>query len=289
MTGLTLAVGAAGKFAGYVVPAIVARGATVRGLVRDARAAAAVREEGAAEIAVGDLRDRASVEAALQDVTSVFYVAPAFLPNEAGVGLAFVDAAIAAGVKRIVFSSVIHPVLSGLVNHAAKAPVEEAILDSGLEYTFLHPAVFFQNYARVWPSIVRTGTIAEPWSNETRFSRVDYRDVAEVAAIALTEDRLLYGTFELCAEGWLNRHDVAALAGEALGRKVLPNRIDLSTVGDEDHPIRAMFEHYDRIGLRGNPLTLRAILGRKPRTLRDFFQELADTRVNARSLEGEEA
>jgi hypothetical protein len=30
-------------------------------------------------------------------------------------------------VRRFVFSSVIHPVLGGLVNHAAKAPVEEAV------------------------------------------------------------------------------------------------------------------------------------------------------------------
>ena len=61
-----------------------------------------------------------------------FYVAPAFLPNEAQVGVDFVAAAVKAGVRRFVFSSVIHPVLSALSNHAAKAPVEEAILDSGL-------------------------------------------------------------------------------------------------------------------------------------------------------------
>jgi hypothetical protein len=36
-----------------------------------------------------------------------------------------------------------------------------------------------------------------------------------------------------------------------------------------------MFAHYDRVGLRANPLVLRAILGREPRSLADFFQELA--------------
>jgi len=42
-----------------------------------------------------------------------------------------------ADVRRFVFfSSVIRPVLS-LANHAAKARVEEALYDSGLEYTFL--------------------------------------------------------------------------------------------------------------------------------------------------------
>ena len=205
-----------------------------------------------------------------EGVERVFYVAPAFLPDEARAGVDFVAAAVTAGVRRFVFSSVIHPVLSALPNHAAKAPVEAAILDSGLEYTLLHPALFFQNYARAWQGVARSLVLAEPWSAETRFSRVDYRDVAEAAAIALTEDRLLYGTFELCAEGWLNRHDVAALASEVLGRRVCVERTDPDTLGDAAGPMRPMFAHYDHTGLRVNALTLRAILGREPRTLRAF-------------------
>ncbi len=78
-----------------------------------------------------------------------------------------------------------------------KAPIEEAALNSDLEYSILHPALFFQNYAMNWEHILATGVLAEPWSTDTRFSRVDYRYVAEVAAIALTGNRLLDGTFEL--------------------------------------------------------------------------------------------
>lgn len=270
-----LAVGADGKFAGLVVLELAARGARVRGLVRKAEAADAVRSHGAAEIAIGDLRDRASMERALEGVASVFYIVPAFLPDEADVGRALVDAATEAGAKRLVFSSVIHAVLSALPNHAMKAPVEEAALDSGLEYTFLHPTLFFQNYAGSWGKVVQTGVLAEPWSADTRFSRVDYRDVAEIAAIALTEDGLLYGTFELCSEGWLDRHDVAALIGEVLGRGIEARRVDSATLGDATKPMRPMFDHYDRHDMRGNALTLRAILGREPRTLRAYFEELA--------------
>jgi uncharacterized protein YbjT (DUF2867 family) len=104
---------------------------------------------------------------------------------------------------------------------------------------------------------------------------VDYRDVAEVAAIALTGGRLKNGTFELCAEGELNRHDVAAIIAKVLGRKVEIARTDPATLGGDAVLLRPMFAHYDRHGLGGNPLTLRAILGREPRTLRGYFQELA--------------
>jgi hypothetical protein len=50
-------------------------------------------------------------------------------------------------------------VLGNLPNHANKAPVEQAILNSTLEYSFLHPTVLFQNYAEAWPRIVKTGTL----------------------------------------------------------------------------------------------------------------------------------
>ena len=278
-TSTILAVGAAGNSAGLVVPALAERGVKVRGLVRDARQGEGVRKSGATEIAIGDLRDGASLDAAVKGVDAVFYVAPAFLPDEAEIGKGMVDSAKRAGVRRFVFSSVIHPVLSALGNHAQKAPVEEALLTSGMEYTFLHPTVFFQNFTATWPKTVETGVLAEPWSADTRFSRVDYRDVAETAAIALTEDRLLYGTFELCAEGWLNRKDVAAIIGEVLGRPIKAERIDpkiaAAGVGPGNLALEKMFDWYDSQGLLGNAITLRAILDREPRTLRAYIEELA--------------
>jgi uncharacterized protein YbjT (DUF2867 family) len=273
-----LAIGAAGKFAGMVIPELVKRGVHVRALIHDDNKERQVRHFGAAEVVVGDLGDRVAMDKALRDMNRVFYIAPAFLPQEAEIGRGVVAAAAQAGVRRIVFSSVIHPILGALQNHAAKAPVEEAILTSGMEYTFLHPALFFQNLSPNWPSIVETGVLAEPWSVDSRFSRVDYRDVAEVAAIALTEDRLLYGTFELCAEGHFDRNDIAAIIAGVLDRPIKANRIDAqiaaADAGPAAHSIEEMFGWYDKRGLLGSALTLRVILGREPRTLRSFFAEL---------------
>ncbi|GAA0766789.1 NAD(P)H-binding protein [Ideonella azotifigens] len=81
-----LAVGAAGKFAGLVLPALAQRGAKVRGLIRRASDTDAVRAHGATDVDVGDLGNRASVETVLEGVDSVFYIAPAALPDEANVG-----------------------------------------------------------------------------------------------------------------------------------------------------------------------------------------------------------
>ena len=118
---LILAIGAAGKFAGMVVPELTKRGAKVRGFVRSSDEIDAVKAVGADSVIVGDLTDTASVRRAMEGVGRVFYIAPAFLPNEAEVGAAVVEAAKDAGVERFVFSSVIHPVLGEFANHAAEA------------------------------------------------------------------------------------------------------------------------------------------------------------------------
>ena len=107
-----LAVGATGQFAGLVVPELAQRGAKVRGLIRDVKQRDTVLRNGAAEVAIGDLSDRASLDKALKGVDSVFYIAPAFIPDEAAIGKSMVEAAKQAGVRRFVFSSVIDPILS---------------------------------------------------------------------------------------------------------------------------------------------------------------------------------
>ncbi|WP_198033876.1 NmrA family NAD(P)-binding protein [Bradyrhizobium sp. WSM2254] len=255
------------------LPLLVA-GAVIRGLVRRPEQIQIAKDRGASEVALGDLSDPESLDAALNGVEGVFHIGPVFAPNEVQLGRKIIEAAQWAGVRKFVFSSVIHPILS-LPNHAAKAPVEEALVNSDLEYTILHPTMLFQNYSASWEKIVETGVLAEPWAADTCFSRVDYRDVADVAAIALTENRLAYGTFELCAPGILSRHAVAALLTQMLGREIGVRTLDRSKLGETPRDMLTMFEHYDHHGLVGCSLALRTILGREPRTLLAYFEELA--------------
>lgn len=88
--------------------------------------------------------------------------------------------------------------------------------------------------------------------------------------------------FELCAPGQQDTHEAAALLSEVLGRPITAVQIPLEEFAAElpEGPFRdgmtRMMAHYDRHGLAGgNPLVLRAILRREPRTLIDYFRELA--------------
>ena len=65
----------------------------------------------------------------------------------------------------------------------------------------LQPARFMQNFERSWNDIVEHDRLTQPYSLSAKMCSVDYRDVAEVAAIAMTGDELSYGTFELQCAG----------------------------------------------------------------------------------------
>lgn len=280
-----LMIGATGHYAGLVLPELTKRRVQVRALVRDERQAKTARQHGAAETVMGDLQNPDSLRNAATGIDGVFHINPAFAPDEAALGVAMVEAAKAAGVRKFCFSSVYHPTIAGMRNHAAKQPVEEALYESGMAFAILQPAMFMQNLAGVWPAVVQQGRLAMPFSKRAKVCYVDYRDVAEVAAIALTGDTLDYGTFELAAPGMVDRLDIAALMSEVLGRPVEAGEIPFEQwAAQAEMPegalregLKIMNAHYDQYGFAGgNAVVLRAILGREPRTLRQYITELAD-------------
>ena len=278
-----LMVGATGRHARLVLHELTKRGVKVRALVRNEERAQLARRNGAEETVIGDLTESASLADAVAGMEGVFHIGPAHAAAEADMGLAMVDAARAAGVRKFVFSGVIHPSISAMTNHAAaKLPVKDALYSSELDFTVLQPARFMQNFERSWNDIVEHDRLAQPYSLSAKMCSVDYRDVAEVAAMAMTGNELSYGTFELCAPGMQDSYETAAILTEVLGRMITAVQIPLDQFASQlpEGPFRdgmtRMMAHYDRHGLPGgNAVTLRTILGREPRTLEEYFQELA--------------
>jgi len=266
-----LMVGATGRHAHWVLRELNQRGVSVRALVRSQQRADVARNNGAAEVAIGDLTEPATLSRAAAGMDGVFHIGPAHAAGEAQMGVAMVDAAAAAGVRKFVFSGVIHPSISAMTNHgAAKLPVEEALYSSELDFTVLQPARFMQNFERSWNDIVEHNRLAQPYSLSAKMCSVDYRDVAEVAAMAMTGDELSYGTFELSAAGMQDTYETAEIVSEVLGRTVTAVQIPLDQFASqlpEGHfrdGMRRMMAHYDKHGLPGgNPLVLRSILGRE--------------------------
>ncbi len=285
-----LMVGATGRYAHHVLPELKKRGIKVRALVRNRDSERKARENGADETALGDLQEARGLISAAVGVDGVFHIGPAFAPRESDIGVTMVDAAKAAGVSKFVFSSVMHSSISKMTNHAAKRPVEEAIYESGMTFTILQPAIFMQTMESGWHEVIRSGKFALPYSRRVKTCYVDYRDVAEVAAEAFVTEKFDNATFELCSPGMFNRSEVAALMSEALELRIDAGEMSFDTWADKaqipEGPVRAgmkrMYAEYNQYGFRGgNPTVLKCLLGREPRTLKQFFHELAITKLKA--------
>jgi hypothetical protein len=65
------------------------------------------------------------------------------------------------------------------------------------------------------------------------------------------------------------------LISRVLGREIKVESLALNSLGNGPGPMKAMCDHDNHRGLLGNSLTLTAILGRQPRSLESFVEELA--------------
>jgi uncharacterized protein YbjT (DUF2867 family) len=271
-----LATGATGWVAQHVVSALVRAGHDVRAVVHDPAKAGIPLGLGAKETVQADLRNPASLDAALDGVDGAFLITPAFAPDATELGLALVEAAQRSGVRKLVYSGVYHPSLA-LENHASTLPIEAALYASDLDFTVLQPAMFLQGLDGAWQQARDSGALVMPWSKSSRMTYVDYRDVAEVAALAFSDSRLSYGTFELAAGGMIDRTTLAELFSAASGIPITAQDVPAGALPSSlPAGLRAMFAEYDRHGFHGgNSLVLASILGRAPRSLEDYVTELA--------------
>jgi uncharacterized protein YbjT (DUF2867 family) len=280
---MILVTGAAGKTGQAVVRALAASGAAVRGLVHRPEHVDTVRAAGARATVAGDLRDRAALAAAARDVVAIYHICPNFSPDEVAIGRAMIDAARAAGVRRFVFHSVLHPQVEAMPHHWAKARVEELLFASGLAVTMLQPTAYMQNLRASWRAIVADGVLRVPYPVAARISLVDLDDVAEVAATVLTQPGHAGATYELVGTAPLSQVEVAAALATGIGRPVHAEEEPLAAwearaVGLGEHQratLKAMFGYYARHGLAGNPGVLRWLLARAPTSLADFARRHA--------------
>jgi uncharacterized protein YbjT (DUF2867 family) len=93
-----------------------------------------------------------------------------------------------AGLKHVTYVSVYKADQFLEVPHFAnKFAVEEAIRVGGVPYTILRPAYFAQNERRLKPELTGLGVYPIPAGNQG-LAVVDVRDLAQAAAISLTEE-----------------------------------------------------------------------------------------------------
>ena len=260
---------AGGRTGSAVVRALWSRGERVRALVGSSLPRPELTAL-SADVVATDLTDPAAVEPLLASADALYLIWPNFDPGETPGAVALLEAARRAGVPRVVYHSVLRPQARSMPHHAAKDRVEEALDGSGLTWRVLQPCAYADNLHGQFADVAATGAFRSPWGLTQAQSLVDLRDVADAAAVLLTEDGLDGGTFEAVGPEPLTAPRIAELLGEWLGREV--RAVDAVPDGPvpEEYAARCsrlMFDHYRAHGFTGSPRVLEALLGRPPRTL----------------------
>lgn len=280
----TLVVGGTGTVGSHTVRELLARNAPVRVLVRSADKAAALPE--GVEAAVGDLREPATLPAAFDGADAVFLL-NALSQDETAQGLAAMAAAQRAGVKRLVYLSV-HRLEEGahIPHFATKIPVEQAVRESGIGWTVLRPNNFYQNDFLFQEAITRYGLYPQP-IGQAGVSRVDVRDIAELAAIALTEPGHDGKTYSVVGPDALTGEQVAEVYSKHLERPVRYAGDDLDAWAAQArnmlpdwlvHDLCIMYGHFQKTGLKATSQELalqERLLGHPPRKFDEFVAEIA--------------
>jgi len=280
---MILVTGSAGKTGRAVLRALLAKGETVRALVHRPDQIPAVQSLGVQDALVGDMRNHSDMQPAFDRIRGVYHICPNVSPAEIPIGQTVIAAARSARVERFVFHSVLHPQIEAMPHHWNKLLVEQRLIESGLPFTILQPAVYMQNILAHWQTICDLGFFPVPYPAETRLSLVNLLDVAQVAATVLTESGHANATYELVGTPGLSQTEIAAILSTRTGRAVKVEVIPLPewekqarARGLGDYQVQAlarMFRYYRERGFSGNPQVLSWLLRRPPSTLENFIEE----------------
>jgi uncharacterized protein YbjT (DUF2867 family) len=157
---------------------------------------------------------------------------------------------------------------------------------SGIAYTILRPNNFYQNDFWFRDAILNFGIYPQPYG-DIGMSRVDVRDIAEAAAITLTESGYEGQTLHIAGPEVLTGSRTAEIWSEALGRQVDYQDEDMDAWEEQVRGMlpdeiafdyRLMFEFFQRHGCRATTDELDRVaklLGHEPRRYEDFVRETA--------------
>ena len=281
----TLVIGATGTVGRHLVPQLVRRGLSVRALVRNPAADLPV----GVGRAVGDLADPASLVPALDGVDAV-YLACNNQPAQAVLETAAIDAAADAGVRRIVKLSTSDATIGSPSAFAdAHGHIEAHLRASGVDHVLLKPTFMMTNLLAAAEGVQHAGAIFLPAAG-AKIAMIDPRDVADVAAVALTEtvgrELVLTGpavvTFDDVAA------ELSAITGRRIGFVPVPDDAAVGQLVASGAPewyatnLVAVFALL-RQGVQAQTRdTVHTVLGREPRSLSAFVRDHAAVFADSR-------
>lgn len=280
---MILITGANGQTGRAIIKALLSKDERIRAFVHTTEQIQEIKSLGEMEVVAGDMMNQNAVDEALIGISTVYHICSAVNPNEVEIGQMVINAAHKARVEHFVYHSVLHSVIQDMPHHQKKLKVEELLVNSGIPYTIIQPAVFMQNILESWESLSGKGIFQQKFftTQETRMCMVDLEDLAEAVSIILTNPSHTGATYELCGPENLSLSDMIAAMEHHFGLEIkveTPQNemfaAQLKKLGVGDYQVNTllkMFQHYNEHGFIGNPNVLTWILGRRPNDFSSFI------------------
>ncbi|EGE59624.1 UNVERIFIED_ORG: uncharacterized protein YbjT (DUF2867 family) [Rhizobium esperanzae] len=249
-----LVTGATGQQGGAVVRALTARGHRVKAISRKPDSNGAKRLAGAGvEVVAGDLNDGASVARAAEGVDTMFLMGNSY---EAGTeaetrqGILVADAAKAAGIGHLIYSSVGDAnKKTGIPHFDSKYLVEKHIAGLGIPYTISAPVAFMENTVAPWAiDGLRQGVYAAALPPTRLLQQIAIKDIgAFVAALAERREQVFGKRFDIAGDELSGEQQVKILS-EALDRPIRYQELPIAAMRQQSEDAALMFEWFDRTG-----------------------------------------
>ena len=249
-----LVTGATGQQGGAVAHALLSRGHRVKALTRRADSDAARRLASAgAEIVVGDLGDTASIVKAAGGVDTMYLMGNSYetgTEEETRQGIIAADAAKAAGVGHLIYSSVADAdKKTGIPHFESKYLVEKHVAGLGIPYTISAPVAFMENFVAPWSiGALSQGTHAFAMPPKRVLQLVAVADIgAFVAALVERREQVFGKRFDFAGDE-LSGEAQAKILSQAIGRPIAYQEIPLAVARQQSEDVALMFEWFDKVG-----------------------------------------
>ena len=286
---MILIIGGRSKIGAALIGELLDRGQQVRALARAGESAGGL--PAAVQAVTGDLADEGSLVTAMAGIEKVFLLSSPH-PDAVRWHRNAIDAARRTQVQLMVRSSILGADRESPAEFiSAHTTCDRYLEESGLPHVIVRPNLFLQNVPEsAIPSIDASGTLYVN-AGEARISMVDTRDVAAVAAVALTEPGHTGAHYDVTGPEALSYTDVAAKLTSVMGRRI-------SYVAASDDAIRqallgagmtrwfanalvGLYQDYRRSGTGGYAAQVTGVIqrltGRPARSLDDLAGEIAPT------------
>lgn len=249
-----LVTGATGQQGGAVARALLSKGHRVKALTRKPESEVARQLATAgAEVVAGDLADKASVMRAAGDVDTMFLMGNSYeagMEEETRQGILAADAAKAAGVGHLIYSSVASAdKKTGIPHFESKYLVEKHVVGLGIPYTISAPVAFMENVVAPWSiNALSQGTYAFAVPPKRVLQLVALADIgAFVAALAERREQVFGKRFDFAGDE-LSGEEEAKILSEVIGRPIGYQEIPIAVARQQSEDAARMFEWFDRVG-----------------------------------------